>query len=759
MGGDGTTNTGYITTNVAQADTKTITIVLDVPFDQPVDLQETGVLSSSTLEEAYDRLNMQIRRVWRKAQSVLTFSTDEGGAGSQGTADNLLGFDDTGNLTEIPNATFALATDNSTDVTLAGTGTYISIAGQVITVDPITESDVSDLGAYIENVTGEPLSDLSDVTITNPVSGEVLAWNGSAWVNDSAGNGDMLSATYDPNGVAGAIGTVQGTHGVLDIKATNEGVVAGNARGEGSVDLQTDRNTAEQVASGSDSVIMGGKDNEASGNLSVVLGGQGNDSTAYMSLTSGRVASTSSNHNGARVFADSSTTAIASRQAQEFTIQASALRLEDGNEAVGKVLTCNHADGSSNWVAPTIIDVRNYGTTGDGTTDDRAKIQDAIDAAELLVDSSNEGAAVGGSGMVVVDLAGGKYAIDSDNLVVSKAIKLQNGTLIATGTWSVDVPILELDAFSDGAIVDSLRLDCGVSADNTDGLCSGITSRGTGSIIQNTKIYHYKEHGIKLLGGYYQRVVNCYIVKWVTTDTNYAVASSRTGNGILIQNARNVISNTTIREAGNSIYCDSSFFLHSIIGCSFMTEGITSPVGDEGNVIISKSSLTGCNFVGCSLEVLNGDDSAGRIAGCHFADAQGSTHGIIINTSNASTTCRGLSVTNSLFTSGFTAPISFVTSGSGSYVDDIDKKIHWVGNIDELGDTVWLDAKFGAGVHVSDKTIITDPVTVATLPASPVAGMRTIVTDATATTFHSVVAGIGSNVVPVFYDGTNWRIG
>lgn len=36
-------------------------------------------------------------------------------------------------------------TDNSTDVTLAGTGTYLSLLGQQITVDPITESDISDL--------------------------------------------------------------------------------------------------------------------------------------------------------------------------------------------------------------------------------------------------------------------------------------------------------------------------------------------------------------------------------------------------------------------------------------------------------------------------------------------------------------------------------------------------------------------------------------------------------------------------------------
>lgn len=44
----------------------------------------------------------------------------------------------------------AFASELHDAVTLAGTGTYISLAGQVITVDPITESDISDLGTYQE---------------------------------------------------------------------------------------------------------------------------------------------------------------------------------------------------------------------------------------------------------------------------------------------------------------------------------------------------------------------------------------------------------------------------------------------------------------------------------------------------------------------------------------------------------------------------------------------------------------------------------
>lgn len=53
------------------------------------------------------------------------------------------------------------------------------------------------------------------------------------------------------------------------------------------------------------------------------------------------------------------------------------------------------------------------------------------------------------------------------------------------------------------------------------------------------------------------------------------------------------------------------------------------------------------------------------------------------------------------------------------------------------------------------------PVTVAQLQtAGDVgAGARAFVSDATATTFASIVAGGGTNNVPVYCDGTDWRIG
>lgn len=53
------------------------------------------------------------------------------------------------------------------------------------------------------------------------------------------------------------------------------------------------------------------------------------------------------------------------------------------------------------------------------------------------------------------------------------------------------------------------------------------------------------------------------------------------------------------------------------------------------------------------------------------------------------------------------------------------------------------------------------PVTFANLPAPATAGngARAIISDATATTFHSVAAGGGANMVPVFVDNGVWRVG
>jgi len=106
----------------------------------------------------------------------------------------------------------AAGTDNSTDVTLTGTGTYISIAGQVITVDPITESDISDLGTYLtaesdtlDSVTGRGATTTNAITVGSiDINGEIveLAVNTTSVTGSTAldpANGTIQRLTFSGN--------------------------------------------------------------------------------------------------------------------------------------------------------------------------------------------------------------------------------------------------------------------------------------------------------------------------------------------------------------------------------------------------------------------------------------------------------------------------------------------------------------------------------------------------------------------------------
>lgn len=61
-------------------------------------------------------------------------------------------------------------------------------------------------------------------------------------------------------------------------------------------------------------------------------------------------------------------------------------------------------------------------------------------------------------------------------------------------------------------------------------------------------------------------------------------------------------------------------------------------------------------------------------------------------------------------------------------------------------------AIFGAAIRLKSYTV-------ATLLASPVQGDTALVTDALAPTFGATVVGSGAVKVPVYYDGTNWKVG
>jgi hypothetical protein len=108
----------------------------------------------------------------------------------------------------------------------------------------------------------------------------------------------------------------------------------------------------------------------------------------------------------------------------------------------------------------------------------------------------------------------------------------------------------------------------------------------------------------------------------------------------------------------------------------------------------------------------------------------------------------------------------FIGSGAGK---NASQKVDAVNQI-VIGDDAFgtLDNEITLGNSSHTRTVLRGvqkgtTYTVATLPSASGttagAGARAFVTDANATTFASIVAGGGANGVPVYSDGTNWRIG
>lgn len=105
--------------------------------------------------------------------------------------DRLAGDTTDNNLVDEAVIDSAIARDSElhSAVTFAGTGTYISLSGQQITVDPITESDISDLGTYLTSeVDGSITNELQNIFQT------VSTTSGTSPVADSTTDTLTLTA-------------------------------------------------------------------------------------------------------------------------------------------------------------------------------------------------------------------------------------------------------------------------------------------------------------------------------------------------------------------------------------------------------------------------------------------------------------------------------------------------------------------------------------------------------------------------------------
>lgn len=141
------------------------------------------------------------------------------------------------------------------------------------------------------------LDNLTDTNITGQVDGSLLSYIGATtkWQVTPHISAPLGVLTTDNQANIGG-GTISGTPVAgalyhLGGIVSAGGSTVGNARGSKANDLQVDRASATQVASGNNATIGGGQNNTASGNMSTVPGGTGNIASGTFSQASGANAS------------------------------------------------------------------------------------------------------------------------------------------------------------------------------------------------------------------------------------------------------------------------------------------------------------------------------------------------------------------------------------------------------------------------------------------------------------------------------------
>ena len=69
-------------------------------------------------------------------------------------------------------------------------------AGIAVASHTHVEADITDLQAYLLNITGENLGSLADVTLSAIASGELLKWNGTDWINNTLAEAGVAAASH-----------------------------------------------------------------------------------------------------------------------------------------------------------------------------------------------------------------------------------------------------------------------------------------------------------------------------------------------------------------------------------------------------------------------------------------------------------------------------------------------------------------------------------------------------------------------------------
>lgn len=309
----------------------------------------------------------------------------------------------------------------------------------------------------------------------------------------------------------------------------------------------------------------------------------------------------------------------------------------------------------------------------------------------------------------------------------------------------------------------------------------GVSTTSTGSVFGINGMYHTHWEGFGVGGSGIATSVGVGIdLDWDYNQTGGSGSQSTQTNSFVDMAFGGLLHGVRCGKHGQQV-SENSFY-----NCNFTQCGLAGLSVYNYNAL--QMSIYGGNIQSCYNGIYIYAGSVPAICGVAF---QASTNYDIlaertVGDASAIMGCRSESDNFVFLQAGYSAHISCCTQtsgaagifahmehGSGQFAGSIriDCCYSVNGTITGNGDLAIFGSKFLNAGHISgfsgrihQYNVVADGTTnttVANLPTAAAAlkGLRMYVTDATATTFASTVAGGGSTTVPVYCDGTNWKIG
>jgi len=283
-----------------------------------------------------------------------------------------------------------------------------------------------------------------------------------------------------------------------------------------------------------------------------------------------------------------------------------------GGGAIGQILAkASGVDFDTEWVDG-MVNVQAFGAKGDGTTDDRAAIQAALDLGGFIYFPQGD-YMVGGTLYVRLD---GTTLFGSGAGNRNGASQPNPGTRIRAKSPLSGVVLLVQRSLDDRPLANIQILNLAIDGDNRAGAIDGIIFRASQSIMYNVNIWQCTGVGLRVRG-----YASPY---WDTYDTRFTnmLIGYNAGTGVLLDNNSPDLhfAHCAFFYNGDNmtIYGGSS---QQITGCHFYS-GLRYNLWFNGSG--SRTKLANCKLEGSNQEQVmidstNGGYSDIQFTGCGFS--------------------------------------------------------------------------------------------------------------------------------------------